>query len=128
MLGLLYILTNVFRRSQNNSKNQSNNSIDYYSTEEDQLNQDGYTHNHQRGIKDSTNHYGYDTRGNPQNSNGYSHEYGYDGNTKENEYNYQSQSQKKGGQYNAEKKIGFYNFTKAYQTEAIIEAPDEGDY
>jgi len=46
---------------------------------------------------------------------------------KENGYSYQNQNQKRVAP-NVEKKVGFYNFTKGYQAEAIIEAPDEGDY
>jgi len=115
------------RRSQANSKNQSNNSIDYYA-EEEILNYDAYSH--ENVIKDSTNNYGYDMKGHMQGANGYQGGYNYDQNAKENGYNYQgpnqSQNQKRPPN-NAEKKIGFYNFPKTYQTEAIIEAPDESD-
>lgn len=122
------IFSNIFqRRSQANSKNQSNNSIDYYA-EEEVLNYDAYAH--ENVIKDSTNNYGYDMKDHMQGGNGYQGGYNYDRNAKENGYNYQgpnqSQNQKKPPN-NAEKKIGFYNFPKTYQTEAIIEAPDESD-
>lgn len=41
---------------------------------------------------------------------------------------YQKKMQEQQQYQYPEKKIGFYNFAKSYQTEAIIEAPDEGDY
>lgn len=73
--------------------------------------------------------YGYDSKENVQSANGYANS--YDKNAKENGYGYQNQNQnqnQKRAPNNAEKKLGFYNFNKPYQTEAIIEAPDEGDY
>jgi kinesin family protein 6/9 len=113
------------RRTQNNSKNQSVNSLDYYNDEEitsyDTNSHEGY------GIKDSTNevksNYGYDSKQNIQSTNVYANT--YDKNSKENSYNYQNPNKSQGS---GDKKVGFYNFAKTYQTEAIIEAPDEGDY
>jgi len=113
------------RRSQSASKNQSANSIDYYSNEDEVLNYETYPNGQEHGIKDSTNEvrfsYGIDIKENMQSSKDYANGYSYDKNAKEN------QKQNK-ALPNGEKKLGFYNFTKPYQTEAIIEAPDEGDY
>ena len=82
--------------------------------------------------------YSSDIKENAQYANEYQNAQGHDRNSKENGgYNYQNQGQnqnqasnqnQKKAPPNAEKKLGFYNFPKTYQTEAIIEAPDEGDY
>ncbi len=85
---------------------------------------EAYMQDQERGIKDSTNHYAYEYKDPSQDSYDYSNRYEYDRGSKENGYNNQNQ---KRAPSNSEKK-GFYNFSKGYQAEAIIEAPDEGDY
>ena len=119
---------NLSRRSQNVSKNTSQNSSDFYPGEEEVLNYDAYG-DQGYGIKDSTNDVRLDYGG--QSEDDYMNGYNYDKNAKENGYNYQNQNpnQKRGqGPPPGDKKVGFYSFNKPYQTEAILEAPDEGDY
>lgn len=60
-----------------------------------------------------------------QHNEGYQNGYSYERGSRDNDYDYQNQ--KKNANV-SDKKLGFYNFGKAYKTEAIIEAPDEGDY